>query len=62
MSRLPADRLLHNFRVNAGLPPIARAFSEAGDQLAPTPGGRRNGDSELRGHFTGHFLSASAQL
>ena len=57
MSRLPADRLLYNFRANAGLPtgsaqPFGGWESKANGK----------GDTELRGHFTGHFLSASAQL
>src|SRR5580704_6352439 len=53
--RLSADRLLHNFRVNAGLPSSAQ----------PLGGWEKNGpgrDAELRGHFTGHYLSASALL
>ena len=57
MSRLAADRLLYNFRQNAGLP--------VGD-TKPFGGWEAPADSkhgtELRGHFTGHFLSASAQL
>ena len=55
MQRLAADRLLHNFRVNAGLPSNAE----------PLGGWEKNGtgrDSELRGHFTGHYLSAAALL
>jgi DUF1680 family protein len=55
MQRLPADRLLHNFRVNSGLPSSAE----------PLGGWEKNGagrDAELRGHFTGHYLSASALL
>jgi DUF1680 family protein len=51
MSRLAADRLLHNFRVNAGLPTNARPL-----------GGWEAPKSELRGHFTGHYLSACALL
>ena len=49
--RLPNDRLLHNFRVNAGLPSNAKPL--AGWE-APT--------CEVRGHFVGHYLSASALL
>jgi len=57
MSRLTADRLLYNFRANAGLPvgsaqPLGGWEQPANDQRS----------SELRGHFTGHFLSASALL
>ena len=47
MNRLPADRLVHNFRVNAGLPSSATPF-----------GGWEEPKGELRGHFTGHYLSA----
>lgn len=49
--RLSADRLLHNFRVNAGLPSSA----------APL-GGWEEPKCELRGHFIGHYLSACALL
>ena len=45
------DRLLHMFRVTAGLP----------SQAAPL-GGWEAPVNELRGHFTGHFLSACAQM
>ena len=51
LQRLPADRLLHNFRLNSGLPSSAQ----------PLGGWEKNGsgrDTELRGHFTGHYLSA----
>lgn len=51
LTRLNADRLLHNFRVNAGLPSRAEPL-----------GGWEKPDCELRGHFTGHFLSASALM
>ena len=57
MSRLATDRLLYNFRQNAGLPVgDAKPF---GGWEAPADGKR---GTELRGHFTGHFLSATAQL
>jgi DUF1680 family protein len=46
---LPVERLVHNFRVNAGLPSATQPF-----------GGWEAPDCELRGHFTGHFLSACA--
>jgi hypothetical protein len=62
MSRLPADRLLHSFRLNAGLPSSAEPLGGWEIYIAPAPGGRRNNEGELRGHFIGHFLSASAQL
>ncbi|MBM4060981.1 MAG: glycoside hydrolase family 127 protein [Planctomycetes bacterium] len=45
------DRLLHNFRVNAGLPSAAKPL-----------GGWEAPDCELRGHYTGHFLSALALM
>lgn len=51
MKRLPVDRLAHNFRVNAGLPSSAQPF-----------GGWEKPDCELRGHFTGHYLSACALM
>ena len=57
MERLEADRLLYTFRVNAGLP--AGAAKPLGGWEQPENGQR---SSELRGHFPGHFLSASAQL
>jgi len=47
LKRLSADRLLHNFRVNAGLPSSVEPL-----------GGWEKPDCELRGHFVGHFLSA----
>ncbi len=47
---LPADRLLHSFRLTAGL-------SSSAEPL----GGWEKADCELRGHFTGgHYLSACA--
>jgi len=48
---LEADRLLHTFRLTAGLPTSA----------APL-GGWEKPDVELRGHFTGHFLSGCALM
>jgi uncharacterized protein len=49
MLSLPSDRLLHTFRITAGLPSSAQPL-----------GGWEKPDCELRGHFTGHFLSACA--
>lgn len=46
-----AGRLLHNFRLNAGLPSNAKPL-----------GGWEEPKVELRGHFTGHFLSACALM
>jgi DUF1680 family protein len=45
------DRLLHNFRVTAGLPSSARPL-----------GGWEAPDCELRGHFVGHYLTACAEM
>lgn len=44
---LEADRLLHTFRLNAGLPSAARPY-----------GGWESPEAELRGHTLGHYLSA----
>ncbi len=55
MSRLAADRLVRNFQLNAGLPATGEPL---GGWERYTPG--RAG--ELRGHFTGHYLSALALL
>jgi len=50
LKTLPPDRLLHTFRVTAGLPSSAEPL---GDWEKP--------DCELRGHFAGgHYLSACA--
>lgn len=51
LGMLPEDRLVHNFRVTAGLPSSAEPL-----------GGWESPNVELRGHFTGHFLSASGLL
>jgi DUF1680 family protein len=57
MARLAADRLLYTFRSNAGL--LVGSAKPLGGWEQPDNGQR---SSELRGHFCGHFLSASAQL
>lgn len=49
LDSLPTERLVHNFRVTAGLASSAEPL-----------GGWEDPKSELRGHFTGHFLSATA--
>ncbi|MGH9600610.1 MAG: beta-L-arabinofuranosidase domain-containing protein [Terracidiphilus sp.] len=49
--RIPNDRLLRNFMVNAGLPTNARPL-----------GGWEAPNCELRGHFVGHTMSACAHL
>jgi DUF1680 family protein len=56
--RLSADRLLHNFRVNAGLPSSAKPLGGWELELLNVP----HVLSELRGHYTGHFLSACALM
>ena len=48
---LDVDRLLHNFRVNAGLPSAAEPL-----------GGWEDPKCELRGHFVGHYMSACALM
>ncbi|KVI09441.1 Protein of unknown function DUF1680 [Cynara cardunculus var. scolymus] len=48
---LDVDRLVWSFRYTAGLPTIGIAY-----------GGWESPDQELRGHFVGHYLSASAQM
>jgi DUF1680 family protein len=48
---LDPDRLLHVFRLNAGLPTSAQPL-----------GGWEDPKCELRGHFVGHYLSACAQM
>src|SRR5262245_44558 len=48
---LDPDRLLHSFRVNAGLPSTAKPL-----------GGWEAPDVELRGHTVGHYLSALALM
>jgi hypothetical protein len=49
---LPPDRLLHTFRLNAGLPSSATPL-----------GGWEKPDCELRGHFAGgHYLSGCALM
>jgi uncharacterized protein len=48
---LESDRLLHTFRLTAGLPSSAEPL-----------GGWENPKVELRGHFLGHYLSGCAQM
>ncbi len=48
---LEADRLLHTFRLNAGLPSSAKPL-----------GGWEEPKGELRGHFVGHYLTACALM
>jgi hypothetical protein len=51
MLRITPDRMLHNFRVTAGLPSTAVPL-----------GGNESPASLLRGHWVGHYLSACALL
>src|SRR5262249_8007188 len=48
---LDPERLLHTFRLNAGLPSTAKPYA-----------GWEAPSVELRGHFTGHYLSACARM
>jgi uncharacterized protein len=52
LDELPPDRLLHTFRINAGIPSSAEPL-----------GGWEAPDCELRGHYAGgHYLSAVALM
>jgi DUF1680 family protein len=51
MLRITPDRLLHNFRITAGLPSNAVPL-----------GGLEKPDSLLRGHWVGHYMSGCALL
>jgi DUF1680 family protein len=51
LESLPVDRLLHMYRVTAGI-----------SSSAEPVGGWEKPDCELRGHFTGHYLSACALM
>jgi hypothetical protein len=51
MLRITPERMLHNFRVTAGLPSMAVPL-----------GGNESPASLLRGHWVGHYLSACALL
>jgi DUF1680 family protein len=51
MASLNTDSLLHMFRVTAGFPSSAKPL-----------GGWEQPENELRGHFTGHYLSACALI
>ncbi|KAF5822861.1 putative six-hairpin glycosidase superfamily, beta-L-arabinofuranosidase, GH127 [Helianthus annuus] len=48
---LDVDSLVWSFRKTAGLPTVGTAY-----------GGWESSDQELRGHFVGHYLSATAQM
>ena len=48
---LDPERLLHTFRINAGIPSLAQPL-----------GGWEDPKCEVRGHFVGHYLSACALM
>ena len=52
---LDPDRMLHNFRVNAGLPPRARVYGGWESQQPWV-------DIRCHGHTLGHYLSAAAMM
>lgn len=54
MASIPVRRLLHNFRTNAGV----FAGREGGYDTPIRLGGWESPDCDLRGHITGHLLSA----
>ena len=58
MMSISADRLLHSFRTTAGV----WAGLEGGYSKVRKLGGWESLDCELRGHTTGHVLSASAMM
>ena len=58
MMSISADRLLHSFRTTAGV----WAGLEGGYMTVKKLGGWESLDCELRGHTTGHMLSASALM
>ena len=53
LERLGEDRLLRNFRINAGMDSSAKPLGGWERDVA-------GNDGELRGHFVGHYLSACA--
>lgn len=55
MDRLGEDRLVRNFQINAGLPSSAKPLGGWETDVAGRAG-------ELRGHFTGHYLSGAALM
>ena len=59
LQRLNADRLVRDFRLNAGLASTAEPLG--GWEMYQDPAHREQ-DCEVRGHFTGHYLSASALM
>ena len=58
LASLSTDRLLHSFRTTAGV----SAGREGGYMTVKKLGGWESLDCELRGHTTGHVMSALAQM
>ena len=58
MASIPVNRLLHSFRNTAGVYSALEGGYDAGLRL----GGWESLDCDLRGHITGHLLSAMANL
>ena len=58
MAAIPVKRLLHSFRNTAGVYSALEGGYDAGLRL----GGWESPDCDLRGHITGHLLSAMAYL
>ena len=58
IASIPVDRLLHSFRNTAGVFSALEGGYDAGVKL----GGWESPDCDLRGHATGHLLSAMAYL
>ncbi len=57
---LDNDRLLHFFRLTAGLPSSAQPYGGWENPLPGPEHGSPGLEAEVRGHSTGHFLSALA--
>ena len=58
IASIPVNRLLHSFRNTAGVYSALEGGYDAGLRL----GGWESPDCDLRGHTTGHLLSAMAYL
>jgi len=58
IASIPVNRLLHSFRNTAGVYSALEGGYDAGLRL----GGLESPDCDLRGHITGHLLSAMAYL
>lgn len=58
IASIDVNRLLHSFRNTAGV----FTSKEGGYMTVKKPGGWESLDCDLRGHITGHLLSAMANL